>query len=42
MKCIIATVALIAGTIANAAPVSDLSGGQTGRIEFQSMNVPSM
>ena len=42
MKCIIATVALIAGTIANAAPVSDLSGGQTGRIEFQSINVSSM
>ena len=29
-------------TALNAAPLEDLSGGQTGRIEFQSINAPSM
>ena len=41
MKRILSTIVLIVGTIANAAPVADLSGGQTGRIEFQSISGPN-
>jgi predicted peptidase len=36
------TVSVLACTGAVAAPLADLSGGQTGRIEFQSINVPDM
>ena len=39
---IIWTVCVLASTGAVAAPLADLSGGQTGRIEFQSINVPDM
>ena len=43
MKRILATIALIASTaIAHAAPLTDLSDGQTGRIEFDSISVPDM
>ena len=36
------TVSVLACAGAVAAPLADLSGGQTGRIEFQSINVPDM
>jgi hypothetical protein len=36
------TVSVLACAGAVAAPLSDLSAGQTGRIEFQSINVPDM
>ena len=39
MKRILATIAIIASTaFAHAAPLTDLSGGQTGRIEFMASN----
>lgn len=41
MKHILATIAVFASTaIAHAAPLADLSGGQTGRIEFDSITPP--
>ena len=35
------TVSVLACTGAVAVPLADLSGGQTGRIEFESMNPPN-
>jgi dienelactone hydrolase len=43
VKCLLVAVALgLSGIYAHAAAISDLSGGQTGRIEFQSINVPDL
>jgi dienelactone hydrolase len=41
MKCLLVATALgLSGIHTNAAPVTDLASGATGRIEFQSMNPP--
>ena len=41
LKCLLLATALgLSGMSTNAAPVTDLASGATGRIEFQSMNPP--
>jgi len=43
MKCMLVVTALgLGGMYANAAPLSDLSAGQTGRIEFNSITPQSI
>lgn len=42
MKCLLVAAALgLSGMYANAAPLADLSAGQTGRIEFESITPPN-